>query len=120
MSRESPSLDEFFGVGAERAEAQALEESAPEKMFSFEIEFRGHPSRVDGWFSGTGPDDPCEFDIDAIWHGWTAANRGMSEEAGGPTPIDLSTLTDDEEEALIDAAFSAVAAMFPEPPADQS
>lgn len=29
MSRESPTLDEFFGVGAERAEAEALAAAAP-------------------------------------------------------------------------------------------
>jgi hypothetical protein len=88
-----------------------------QKMFSFDTILRGETVRVEGWFSGSGPDDPCEFDIDAIWVGWTKENRGMPEHAGGPNPLDLSTLTDDEDEALIDAAFSAVAALFPDQPA---
>jgi hypothetical protein len=82
-----------------------------ERMFAFDFELRGEKARVEGWFSGNGPEDPCEFDIDAIWIGWTEQNRGMPEHAGGPNPLDLSTLTDDEEEALTDAAFSAVAQM---------
>jgi hypothetical protein len=85
-------------------------EGRREKMFSFDFELRGEKARVEGWFSGGGDNDPCEFDIDAIWIGWTEDNRGFPEDAGGPNPIDLSTLTDDEEEALTDAAWSAVAA----------
>jgi hypothetical protein len=84
-------------------------EGRREKMFSFDFELRGDKARVEGWFSGGGDNDPCEFDIDAIWIGWTEETRGMPEHAGGPSPLDLSTLTDDEEEALTDAAWSAVA-----------
>lgn len=88
-----------------------------EKPFHFDIELRGQPARVEGFFAGSGPEDPCEFDIDAIWLGWSEANRGMPEHAGGPNPLDLSTLTEDEEQAIDDAAWSAVAALFPEPEA---
>lgn len=86
-----------------------------EKAFSFDIEIRGEKARVEGTFMGNGPEDPCEFDIDAVWIGWSEANRGMPEHAGGPNPLDLSTLTEDEEQAIDDAAWSAVAALFPEP-----
>lgn len=85
-----------------------------EKMFSFDMILRGETVKVEGWFSGNGPDDPCEFDIDAIWIGWTKENSGMPEEAGGPNPLDLSTLTEEEEAAVDDAAWSAVANLFPE------
>lgn len=88
-----------------------------DKTFSFTIELRGHPARVAGVFSGSGPEDPCEFDIRSILLGWSGENAGMPEHAGGPNPIDLSTLTEDEEQAIDDAAWSAVAALFPEPEA---
>ena len=86
-----------------------------EKLFAFDMILRGETVRVEGWFSGQGPDDPVAFDIDAIWVGWTKENRGMPEHAGGPNPLDLSTLTEDEEQALDDEAWSAVAKLFPEP-----
>lgn len=86
-----------------------------EKPFHFDIELRGQPARVEGFFAGNGPEDPCEFDIDAVWLGWSEENRGMPEHAGGPNPLDLSTLTEDEEQAIDDAAWSAVAALFPDP-----
>ena len=82
-----------------------------ERPFHFDIELRGQPARVEGFFAGNGPEDPCEFDIDAVWLGWSDANRGMPEHAGGPNPLDLSSLTEEEEQAIDDAAWSAVAAL---------
>lgn len=85
-----------------------------DKMFAFDVVLRGETMRAEGWFSGHGPDDPFAFDIDAVWRGWTKENRQFPFDAGGPEPIDLSTLTEEEEEAIDEAAWAAVAALFPE------